>query len=209
MNNKNTYLDKILTLPSKKIINQWFRTNFLFIIIFIPGIFLLCYEEIPQNIIIFLKVFIMFFIILSIIFKFLIKKFPHLIFIYISISFGIFSLVSFIISCMKIYDIEVFGSPFNVLFLLLAIILYLFEIIFVSISFINKEILNSNSAYTGYILSRSSISIFATLGVLTSYYISSTILNFIILIFSYITLLIFLVGINRFRLLLKFHLLKP
>ena len=35
MNNKNTYLDKILTLPSKKIINQWFRTIFLFTIIFL------------------------------------------------------------------------------------------------------------------------------------------------------------------------------
>ena len=39
MNSKNTYLDKILTLPSKKIINQWFRTIFLFTIIFIPIIF--------------------------------------------------------------------------------------------------------------------------------------------------------------------------
>ena len=39
MNSKNTYLDKILTLPSKKIINQWFRTIFLFTIIFIPIVF--------------------------------------------------------------------------------------------------------------------------------------------------------------------------
>lgn len=142
----------------------------------------------------------MFFVILSIFFRFLIKKFPQFIFIYISISFGSFSLFSFIISCVKIYYIGVFGAPFNVLFLLIAIIIYLLEIIF----FINKEKKNSTSSYNNHTLSRSSISIISTLGVLASYHYSFNSLKFMILILSYITLLISLVGINRFRLLIKY-----
>ncbi|EOU2010153.1 hypothetical protein C5S25_13760, partial [Clostridium perfringens] len=87
MNNKNTYLDKILTLPSKKIINQWFRTIFLFTIIFIPIVFFSFYDNVSfiNNIFpkttFFLKIFIVFFVILSIFFRFLIKKFPQFIFI--------------------------------------------------------------------------------------------------------------------------------
>ncbi len=209
MNNKNTYLDKILTLPSKKIKNKWFSTIFLFTIIFIPIVFFSFYDNVSfiNNIFpkttFFLKIFIVFFVILSIFFRFLIKKFPQFIFIYISISFGSFSLFSFIISCVKIYYIGVFGAPFNVLFLLIAIIIYLLEIIFFIIFFINKEKKNSTSSYNNHTLSRSSISIISTLGVLASYHYSFNSLKFMILILSYITLRISLVGINRFRLLIK------
>lgn len=209
--NNTKFLNKILILPEKKKINSFFKASFMFVIIFIPIAFFSFYDNFsfvksnfPKTTF-FVEVFLVFFIILSIFFRFLIKKFPQLIFIYISISFGSFSLFSFIISCINLYNSEIFSSPFNLLFLLLAIILYILEIVFLQIFCINKEKENSfNRTPPNNNLIRSFISLAVILGMLSSHYTSDTELKFMILILSYITLISVIFSINRFRLLIKY-----
>lgn len=209
--NNNKFLDKILILPDKKKINNFFRASFMFVIIFIPLVFFSFYDNVsfvnnifPQTTF-FLKFFIVFFVIISIFFRFLIKKFPQFIFIYIAISFGSFSLFSFIISCIKIYAMEVLRKPFNILILILILTLYILEIIFFNIFCLNKEKKNSFTRNPpNNNLTRSFISLAVILGMLSSRYTSNTELKFMILILSYITLIAVVFSINRFRLLIKY-----